>query len=237
MSETIIKIPGTSFSVQFGFEGKYYTVFLIQYGQAVKSKKLDILKGSPLQDLPIEVEKSLQHLLETENLYINPVIIDRVVNDLLEHPPEESEGMIKEEYEEPRIVPSSIKVQDLIAERDIRAGKTSVVEFKPQEKSKFDASAANFGTPKPRPPKPLASREPIIEQPHSSQPQIEVKKEPLQETKSSFLATETKTMTSTNELQQLIERIDKTDKELKNLKKQVTTLKKTVNELSAAKEE
>ncbi|HUU77680.1 MAG TPA: hypothetical protein VMX55_05000 [candidate division Zixibacteria bacterium] len=237
MSETIIKIPGTSFSAQFGIEGKYYTVFLIQYGQAVKSKKLDILKGSPLQDLPIEVEKSLQHLLETENLYINPVIIDRVVNDLLEHPPEKSEGTMFEEHEEPRIVPSSIKVQDLITERDIRAGKTSVVEFKPQEKSKFDASSANFGTPKPRAPRPLPSKESMIEQQQSSQLQVAVKKEPIQQTKSSFLATEEKTMSSTNELQQLTERIDKTDKELKNLKKQVTTLKKTVSELTAAKEE
>ena len=238
MSEAI-KIPGTSFSVQIGYESKYYTVFLVHYGKPIKSQKLSILKGTPIDDLPQETEKAVQNLLETEQIFINPVIVDRVVNELLEQKPDESEitlNVEKEEIKESRLVPSNINVRDMISQRDSSASKPSMIEHKPKEKSKFDASAFDFGTPKPKPPRPLPSRDHANESSITSVSAIAPKKEPIEVKTEIYKATETKSDTASNQINELMDKIAKNDKEIKNLKKQISTLKKTVKELSIKKE-
>ena len=89
MSTSLIKIPGTTYYLQFGIEGKYYAVFLIQGRQPIQSTKLNILRGTSLHDLPAEVENGLRTMLEAEEVYISPMVVDRVVNDMLEQVPQE----------------------------------------------------------------------------------------------------------------------------------------------------
>ena len=239
MSEAI-KIPGTSYSVQLGFESKYYAVYLVQYGKPIKSQKLAILKGTPIDDLPEETEKALQNLLETEQIFINPVIVDRVVNDLIEQKPEEGEITLESEKEEPkeeRLVPTNINVKNMISQRDSQVGKTSMIEHKPKEKSKFDASALDFGTHKPKPPKPLLSRFQATESSVSPSLSITPKKETVALKVEPYKPSETKSDVVSNQINELMEKIAKNNKEIKNLKRQVSTLKKTVKELTIQKEE
>ena len=87
--EALVKIPGTTFSLKFGLKGKYYAVYLVQGKHAVSSKKTSILKGTTLKELPEEIEKGMRFLMDSEEVYISPVIVDRVVNDLLEQIPKD----------------------------------------------------------------------------------------------------------------------------------------------------
>ncbi|MFW9922580.1 MAG: coiled-coil domain-containing protein [Candidatus Thorarchaeota archaeon] len=237
MNEQPIKIPGTTFSLQLGFEGKYYAVFLVQYHQIIKSKKTGILKGSDLSTLSEEVEKSMNSLLETEQIFINPVIIDRVVNELLEQNPIEKLVEVEEKHEEEhRLVPESVKVSELIKHSDYRAGKTSITEYHPEQKSKFDATAdsiSNYGL---RTPKPLASRVSSTEEMPvtitHSELQKTTKSQAISSDKDNYNQLDQKITSLNAEISGLLEQISNNNKEITNLKKQVTTLKKQVKDLT-----
>lgn len=256
MSEPLIKIPGTTYSLQFGVEGKYYAVFLVQGRQAIKSQKLSILKGMASEELPDEIENGLISLLETENIFINRVVVDRVVNDLLNTVPLEEDQqpqIVKhDEPKEERLVPESISVKDMIARSDGRAGIKSVVEHKPKEKSKYDASAENIGDYNLKKAKPLPKKEGMVEEykptfqtiekPERPTKTIESKPEPEMFTQEKMPATdkyvqlEEKISTLTNNVEQLLNEVSKNKKQISSLKGQVTKLKKSLSEADKNKE-
>ncbi len=240
MNETITKIPGTTYSLQFGVEGKYYAIFLIRGRQAIQSKKLNILRGTPLHELPQEIEIGLRSMLDTEEVYISPVVVDRVVNILLEKIPQEDQLEVKETTaaEEKKLVPTSINVRNLIAHSDGRAGQKSVIEHHPLEKSKFDATSENIGKIQLKTPKPLPQKEKMIEpspvpavttkEPVVAQPKTEIK------STASYISIDDKVSALTNEITKLVEQVTKNDKEIKKMKRQITTLKKAAKETKAA---
>ncbi len=223
MSEALVKIPGTTYSLKFGLEGKYYAVYLVQSGHAISSKKTNILQGTTLQDLPEELEKGMRFLLDAEEVYISPVIVNRVVYDLLEQIPKDGQIFVKETSIKPEIE-SSVHVLDLIEKSDHRAEKKSVVEYTPREKPKYDATAFDIGKKDLKTPKPLPKKSPTIET-------IEDHPKPAISAKDDYLALEEKLNSVTNELKSLQETIDQNKKEITNLKKQITTLKKNTKEI------
>lgn len=223
MSEAIVKIPGTTFSLKFGLEGKYYAVYLVQSGHAISSKKTSILKGTTLRDLPEEVEKGMRFLLDSEEVYISPVIVNRVVHDLLEQIPKDGQVFVKETSVKPEIE-TSVRVLDLIEKSDHRSESKSVVEFTPGEKPKYDATAFDIGKKELKFPKPLPKRN-VTADTEQDYPK------PAISAKDDFLALEEKLNSLTNELKSLQETISKNKKEISNLKKQVTTLKKNTKEI------
>lgn len=222
MSEAIAKIPGTTYSLKFGVEGKYYAVYLVQYHHPVEIKSLEILKGTSIRELPEAIENGLKFMLDTKGVFINPVVIDRVVNEVLEKIPDDGQ-VLQKETEPVDITPGATSVVDLISHSDNRAGKKSIIEHKPGEKSPYDASALDMDKksafkPKPLPPKELQSVTPTFKA-------IEDEATP-------------KTQESVNtsgalseEILSLTERLVKNEKAVTSLKKQVTTLKKQVNAL------
>ena len=234
MSTSLIKIPGTTYYLQFGIEGKYYAVFLIQGRQPIQSSKLNILRGTSLHDLPAEVENGLRTMLEAEEVYISPMVVDRVVNDMLEQVPQEGKMEVKEPVSTTeRLVSDSVSVSSRIAQSDNRAGKKSVIEHHPGQKSKFDATADSIGRIELKKPKPLPRKDAMVNQ---SEP-IMVKKEdtiakPQAEisTNESYVSVDDKVTNLTNEVTQLVEKVTKNDKEIKKLKKQITALKKAAKE-------
>ncbi|NHJ31933.1 MAG: hypothetical protein FK732_03635, partial [Asgard group archaeon] len=160
--ESKVKIPGTTYSLKFGLEGKYYAVYLVQSGHAISSKKTSILKGTTFKDLPEEIEKGMRFLLDSEEVYISPVVVNRVVNDLLELIPKDGQIFVKETTVKPEIE-SSVSVLDMIEKSDHRAGKKSVEEYTPGEKPKYDATAFDIGKKSLKSPKPLPKRSAKVE--------------------------------------------------------------------------
>ena len=63
---------------------------------------------------------------------------------MLDKIPQDPEVFGKESTR-PELVKSAVSVQDRIQSSEQRAGKTSMVEHKPGEKSKFDATAEDIG--------------------------------------------------------------------------------------------
>ncbi len=222
--EATVKIPGTTFSLKFGIEGKNYAVYLVQGAHAISSKKLSILKGTSLRDLPEEAENGLRFLLDSEEVYISPIVVDRVVTDLLEQIPKDGRVFVKETTIKPDIE-SSVSVLDLIEKSDHRAGKKSIEEYTPGEKSKFDATAFDMGKKKSlKTPKPLPKRSELTEQDYQK---------PAISAKDDYLALEEKINSLTNEVQSLQETIAKNKKAITSMKKQITTLKKSSKKLTA----
>jgi hypothetical protein len=220
--EAIVKIPGTTFSFKFGIEGKNYAVYLVQGAHAISSKKLNILKGTTLRDLPEEAENGLRFLLDSEEVYISPVVVDRVVTDLMDQIPKDGQIFVKETTIKSDIE-TSVRVLDLIEKSDHRAGKKSVEEYTPGEKPKFDATASDIGMKKSlKTPKPLPKRSVVTDQDYLK---------PAISAKDDYLALEGKLNSLTNEVQSLQETITKNKKAITSMKKQITTLKKTSKEL------
>jgi len=220
--EAIAKIPGTTFSLKFGIEGKYYAIYLLQGAHAIQIKQLSIMRGTTLRDLPEEVETGLRFLLDTEEVYLSPVIIDRVVSDLLDQIPKDGQVFVKETTIKPE-VPSSVNVLDLIEKSDHRAGKKSITEYTPGEKPKYDATASDIGKKFLKTPKPLPKRSASIE-PEQDYPK------PAISAKDDYLALEEKINSLTNEVKSLQETITKNKKAITSMKKQITTLKKSTKE-------
>jgi len=220
--EAIVKIPGTTFSLKFGIEGKNYAVYLVQGAHAISIKKLNILKGTTLRDLPEEAENGLRFLLDSEEVYISPVVVDRVVTDLMEQIPKDGKVFVKETTLKPDIE-SSVRVLDLIEKSDHRAGKKSLEEYTPGEKPKFDATASDIGKKKSlKTPKPIPKRSAIAEQDYQK---------PAISAKDDYLALEEKLNSLTNEVKSLQETITKNKKAITSIKKQITTLKKSSKKL------
>lgn len=230
----MVRIPGTTFYLQFSIEGKYYAISLVQGRLPIKSRKLDALRGTAKTELTGEIETGLQALLEEENLYINPVVVDRVITEFLEKIPEEGQSSTREISEERKIIPeTAVKVSEMIKKSDDRAGKTSMVEHKPITKPKYDASAESISHYNLRTPRPLPQKESIIEQEtvtSSIENTTEIEKEnkivltsTIQTEK--YIQLEEKIVSLTNEINNMQQKIDSTSKEITNLKKQITTLK------------
>lgn len=224
--EALVKIPGTTFSLKFGLEGKYYAVYLVQAKHAVSSKKTSILKGTTLKDLPEEIEKGMRFLMDSEEVYISPVIVDRVVNDLLEQIPKDGQVFVKETTVKPDIE-TSVSVLDMIEKSDHRAGKKSIVEYTPGETPKYDATASDIGRKSLKKPKPIPKRSATVEH-ESDYPK------PAISAKDDYLALEEKLTFLTNEFKSLQETIDKNKKAITSMKKQITTLKKSTKKIQAS---
>jgi len=240
LNEPLTKIPGTTYYIQFGIEGKYYAIFLIRGRQAIQSKQLTILRGGSLHELPEEVESGLRSMLDAEEVYISPVVVDRVVNELLEQVPQEGEMDAKEPVVEveKRLVPTSISVQNIISKSDRRAGTTSTIEHHPQEKSKFDATSDGIGRYQLKKPKPLRQKEKMVEP--SLTPTAPIKETVVAQTQAEIKSPETyislddKVLSLTTEINKLTDQVTKNDKEIKKMKRQITTLKKAAKEAKAA---
>lgn len=237
MSTSLIKIPGTTYYLQFGIEGKYYAVFLIQGRQPIQSAKLNILRGTSLHDLPAEVENGLRTMLEAEEVYISPVVVDRVVNDMLEQVPQEGQMEVKEPVgTTERLVSDSVSVRSRIAQSDSRAGKKSIIEHHPGQKSKFDATADSIGHIELKKPKPLPRKDIMVEQsePIVIKKEVSIAKPQAEISKTeSYISVDDKVANLTNEVTQLVEKVTKNDKEIKKLKRQITALKKATKNTKA----
>ena len=84
MSEdAFVKIPGTTLTVKVGTEGKYYAVYLCRGFNPFKTEKLPILKGVASDDFEEETKKAIAKLLDSEDIFLSPIIVNRVTNDLL----------------------------------------------------------------------------------------------------------------------------------------------------------
>jgi hypothetical protein len=230
--EIIAQIPGTTYKIKFGTEGKYYALFLCRGSQEFRTHKLKIVKGMSLHDLPEEVENGLKDLLDSEEVYLSPVIVKKVTNNLLDQIPES--GQIKTpEITQKQFVKTEISVTDLISKSDDRAGKKSIIEHAPREKPKFDASADSIGQIKLKQPKPLPEKmikkeeKPIVEHKPVEKP-IAAEKKPVEtiiETKKEdYTQLEEKVSTLSNEVQSLHEIIDKSTEDIEVLKQKVDSI-------------
>ncbi|MBN1328906.1 MAG: hypothetical protein JXA54_05480 [Candidatus Heimdallarchaeota archaeon] len=220
--EALAKIPGTTFSLKFGVEGKYYAVHLCRGSQPFLSKQLSILKGTTLSELPEELENGLRYMLTKEEIYLSPVIINRVVNDLLEQIPKDGQVFMKETEERHYLTPT-VSVQEIIAQKEEHAGKKSMIEYTPGVKPKYDATAENIGKIQLREPRPLPRRDIATDiTPTTSLPAIN---------KDDYIALEEKVKSLQNEIQSMQEKIQIDTKEIASLKKQITSLKKENKEL------
>ncbi|MHA1188010.1 MAG: hypothetical protein ACTSSK_14255 [Candidatus Heimdallarchaeota archaeon] len=199
MSEAIAKIPGTTYSLKFGVEGKYYAV--------------------SIRELPEAIENGLKFMLDAKGVFINPIVIDRVVNEVLEKIPEDGQVLLKE-TEPVDITPGARSVSDLINNSDNRAGKKSIIEHRPGEKSPYDASALDIAKKPAFKPKPLPEKVEKIE-PATTKPSTKA-----QGNINTGQSIEDNIQTLTN-------RLVKNEKAVTSLKKQVTTLKKKVKELTS----
>jgi hypothetical protein len=224
MSEAIAKIPGTSYSLKFGVEGKYYAVYLVQYHHPIETKSLEILKGTSIRELPEAIENGLKFMLDAKGVFINPVVIDRVVNEVMEKIPEDGQ-VLQKETEPVDITPSARSVSDLINQSDNRAGKKSIIEHRPGEKTPYDASALDMIKKPAFKPKPLPKEMPKTE---SATPAVKPATEPS--TKAQENINTGQSIEDT--IQTLTDRLVKNEKAVTSLKKQVTTLKKKVKELT-----
>ncbi|NHJ47836.1 MAG: hypothetical protein FK733_08620 [Asgard group archaeon] len=250
MSEEItISIPGTTYRVKFGVEGKYYALSLYRGSVEHKTKPLTILRGSSLSDLPEEVENGLRDLLDSEEVYLSPVIVKRVVNNLLDQIPEDGQLTTVEKTQK-EFVKRELKVADLINKSDQRAEKKSTIEYSPSMETKFDATADDIGKvslskPKPLPEKIVKRDEPVVEEhkpvvkPIEKPVEIPVEK-PVEEEPKPIVETEhietevvkldEKVDSLTNELETLHDIVEKSNQEIEDLKEQVNLIKKEVHE-------
>ncbi|MHA1212001.1 MAG: hypothetical protein ACTSSH_06035 [Candidatus Heimdallarchaeota archaeon] len=218
--EAITKIPGTTFSLKFGIEGKYYSVYLCRGSTPFRTKELSILRGTSLDDLHEEVENSLRYLLDSEEVFLSPVIVDRVVNDLMDQIPKD--GQVSAEETAPKAyVATPVGVAEIISKKEAQAGKKSVIEYTPGEKPKFDATADSIGKIPLKAPKALPRKDIVSTTTTSSGTSP----------RDNYMSLDEKITALTNELQSTQEMVAKTNDDLKKLKKQVTTLKKTTKEL------
>ncbi len=239
MNEAITKIPGTTYSIQFGIDGKYYAIFLMRGRQPIQSKTLTLLRGTSLHELPQEVETGLRFMLDAEEVYISPVVVDRVVNELLEQVPQDGEIDVKEPVVEveKRLVPKSINVKNIVAHSNRRSGKTSSIEYHPPEKSKFDATSDSTGRYQLKTPKPLRRKETMSEayQPPTDSIEEEVVTQTEIKSPETYVSLDDKVLSLTTEITKLMDQVTKNDKEIKKMKRQITTLKKAAKEAKAIK--
>jgi len=221
--ESLTRIPGTTFSIKFGLEGKYYALFLCRGSTPFKSKSLNILKGTTLRDLPEEIEKSLQWLLEAEEIYLSPIVVDRVVNEIIDQIPKEGQVFVKETTPK-KYIDREVSVQEIIKQANTRAERATTVEFTPKTKPKVDASAEDLGKIRLREPRPLPQRGVDTVTTQAAAPTLK----PIP---SSYQQIEEKFARLTNDVQSMQELLNKNAKEIKSLKRQITTLKKEIKAL------
>ncbi|MHA1738116.1 MAG: hypothetical protein ACTSXA_13495 [Candidatus Heimdallarchaeota archaeon] len=224
MSEAIAKIPGTTYSLKFGVEGKYYAVYLVQYHHPIETKNLEILKGTSIRELPEAIENGLKFMLDAKGVFINPIVIDRVVNEVLEKIPEDGQVLLKE-TEPVDITPGARSVSDLINNSDNRAGKKSIIEHRPGEKSPYDASALDIAKKPAFKPKPLPEK---VEKIEPATPAVQPKTKPSTKAQENINTGQS----IEDNIQTLTDRLVKNEKAVTSLKKQVTTLKKKVKKLT-----
>jgi hypothetical protein len=224
LSEAIAKIPGTTYSLKFGVEGKYYAVYLVQYHHPIETKNLEILKGTSIRELPEAIENGLKFMLDAKGVFINPVVIDRVVNEVLEKIPEDGQ-VLQQETKPVDITPGAKSVSDLINQSDSRAGKKSIIEHQPGEKSPYDASALDMGK------KPIFKPKPLPQKETTPKPTV-VAAQPAPKPSAKTQETVNTTESIEDTIQTLTERLDKNEKAVTSLKRQVTTLKNKVKELT-----
>ncbi|RLI63228.1 MAG: hypothetical protein DRP02_10310 [Candidatus Gerdarchaeota archaeon] len=222
--ESLTRIPGTTFSIKFGLEGKYYALFLCRGSTPFKSKPMNILKGTTLRDLPEEIEKSLKWLLDTEEIYLSPVVVDRVVNEIIDQIPKEGQVFVKETIPK-KYINSEVSVQEIIKQANTRAEKVTMSEYTPASKPKVDASADDIGKIHLREPRPLPQRQASEDIGTSEAAPV------LKPTPSTYQQIEEKFTTLTNDIQSMQELLNKNAKEIKSLKRQVKTLKKEIKAL------
>jgi hypothetical protein len=234
--EITAQIPGTTYKVKFGVEGKYYSLFLYRGSLVHKSKPLSILRGASLGEAPEEVENCLRDLLDSEEVYLSPVIIKRVVGNLMDQVPED--GTIKfTEKSQKEFVKRELKVADLIQKSDNRAGKKSIVEFTPGEETKFDATSDDIGkisVPKPKPlPEKIIKREEPVAEPTVAKPiepvktiekPVEVKPEETKPIETEVVKLEEKVTTLSTEVETIQTKLEKSTQEIEDLKEQMNQI-------------
>ncbi|NHJ40909.1 MAG: hypothetical protein FK731_12840 [Asgard group archaeon] len=237
--EITTQIPGTTFRIRFGFEGKYYALFLCRGNKEFKSMKLNILRGTSLHELPEEVENGLKDLLFSEQVYLSPVIVKNVANNLLEQMPENGQ-IIKEEVKQKQFVKSEVSVSDLISKSEDRAGKKSIIEHGPMDKPKYDATADSLGRIELKKPKLLPEKitkhEIIPTEEYKPIKKIEEKIDILDKKpevteivkKEAYNQLDEKVTTLTNEVKSLHEIIDKSNQDIEILKEQIDIIKQDV---------
>lgn len=238
MSEEITaQIPGTTYSIKFGFEGKYYALFLCRGFKEFKTMKLNILRGTSLHELPEEVENGLKNLLVSEEVFLSPVIVKNVTNNLLEQLPEN--GQIKaDDAKQKQFVKTDISVSSLISKSDERAGKKSIIEHAPRDKPKFDATADSLGRidlkkPKQLPEKiikrevtPVEEHKPIKKSEEKTPMPVMKPMEITSEVKKEdYNHLDDKVTTLSNEVQSLHKILDKNNQDIEFLKEQIDTIK------------
>jgi hypothetical protein len=242
MNTELTKIPGTLYSLGFGTEGNYYAVFLYRGRQAINTKKLSIVRGSSLRDLPDEVENGLRHLLDNEEIYISPAIIDRVVNDLMDKIPKEGQVFTKETTER-KLVSENVNVKELINKSESRSKKQEeATEMPPKKEKKYDASAMDITPPKPRTPKPLPEKEEAVKKEQIPAPR-EIQRTPetakvATQSKSNILKEEDlapleeQVTKLTDELNDLQELVTKNKNNITSVKRSITILKNKLKEMN-----
>jgi len=133
--------------------------------------------------------------------------------------------VLQKETEPVDITPGARSVSDLINHSDSRAGKKSIIEHSPGEKSPYDASALDM------PKKPAFKPKPLPEKVEKIEPATPAM---VPKTKQTTKAQENINTGQSieNNIQTLTDRLVKNEKAVTSLKKQVTTLKKKVKELT-----
>ena len=229
--EPITKIPGSTYSLKFGIEGKYYALYLCRGSQPFRTKQLNILRGTSLKDLPEEIENGIRFLLDSEQIFLSQIIVKRVMNDLLEQIPKESSQTFAKETSIKSYVQPTITVQELISKSDERAEQKSVLEFTQSEKIKYDATAEDIGRIVLKEPKPLHKKGTTAEIPQTK---------PQSVSKTDYVSLEQKVNTLSNEIVSLHTQIDKNNQEITDLKMEITSIKKEtdiIKDLSSKKSE
>lgn len=244
MNETRTKIPGTLYSLKFGIEGKYYAVFLYRGNQEIYSKKLEILRGTSLRDLPEELENGLKYMLDKKEIHLSPVIVDRVVNNLLEKIPENGSVFDKESSKK-KLEKPSISVQELVKKSEKRLEtQKQVPTYTPAQKQKYDASAEDLGKYNLKKPKPLPEKReaeqkseikeiPIKEEPKKEHKIKQAENKTLEEKKEmnkKYQELQKKVDDLNNEVSGLVETIKKNEKQIGTLEQKIIQLKKEMEE-------
>lgn len=209
------KIPGTLYSLQFGTEGNYYAVFLVRGRQNVATKRLDIVRGTSLRDLPEEIENALRTLLDKEQIFLSPAIVNRVVNEIVTQIPKKGKVTFTKTS---KMKQPSGRVQQLIKESEERVKKQTPISSQQQKDSRApSASAEDIGKIPLKKPRPLS--ETVLTQEDRS---TSVKGTPKDESRDVI----NKVDRLTNKIAALQNLADQNRKEIESLKKELSSLKK-----------
>ncbi|MBD3191387.1 MAG: hypothetical protein GF308_12125 [Candidatus Heimdallarchaeota archaeon] len=209
------KIPGTLYSLQFGTDGNYYAVFLVRGRQNVATKRLDIVRGTSLRDLPEEIENALRTLLDREQIFLSPAIVDRVVNEIVTQIPEKGKVTFTRASQTKR--PSG-RVKQLIQESEERVKRQAPASSRqPIDTRAPSASAEDIGKIPLKKPRPIS--ETVLAREDRS---ASIKSTAPKDQSSDVL---NKVDRLTNELAALQNLADQNKKEIETLKKELSSLK------------